>query len=116
MQELLTITLEVIVLIYTIAFILQTVREFSAVKNNSVSPIVKNEVQTNTKLVIAKPCQAVKPSKAKLPSITNITLKQLREIANKDEAQRSRIESFLEGRKYYRVKKDDLYRAIAQAI
>lgn len=120
-EQILTISLEVIFIIYLLEFInsgikitkefLQTTRvETTAKEVRENITEVSKEVSICTSQSVDEVTPAPAPVSA-LPNIKQVTLKQLREIAKKDQKQKEQIEKFLNS-KYYQAKKADLYKAI----
>ncbi len=122
-QQILTISLEVIFIIYLLKFInsgIKITKDFLQTTQAEITPKKVKEGNTKVSEKVSENITEVSednvviPSpapKSGLPSITEITLKQLREIAKKDQKQKEQIEKFLNS-KYYQARKADLYEAI----
>ena len=106
-QNFLTFLLEAVTIVYVVIMI-----------GNSCYTTNDRQLQSqpSTAFTSATTTPAIeqpKPVTNPLPSISEITLKTLQQIAKKDREERAAIEQLLGGKKYYRARKQELYDAIA---
>lgn len=114
LQQVLTITLEAVVAVYTFAFIYQVFEAFNEPKSSNSKTVFefRNEKTICSEDRSSLDARIPLEPKSSLPEFSQITLKQLKEIVRQD-LRREQIEKLLGGQKYYRANKAALYEAIS---